>query len=176
MSPQQSFLLDQYFSLSLQAATQRAGVWAPLVPEAARKELHCHLQELLEKTQSQYASGVTEAAHVKNIGRIASSLTRRHAGLLFEGRFRVGPAQKALNLYLKFIWCAGYIPNPPHCPVDAVVLRAVKLSHSIRWTKIDSITEYMVVIDALKSVAGPKTLAEWELAVWARREASRGRL
>ena len=140
--------------------------------EADRKELHWHLQDLLEKMLTQYTLPVAESTHVKNIERIVNSLTRRHAGMLQDKTFRIGPAQKALNLYLKYFWCSGHIPTPPHCPIDAIVLRAVKLSRPTAWTKINSSAEYTYIINALKEIAGSQSLAEWELAEWARREAS----
>ena len=114
---------------------------------------------------------VQEATQIKNIERIADSLTRRHSGLLIDHRFRIGPTQKALNLYLKYMWCAGHIAMPPHCPVDAVVLKSLKLSQPISWTKMYSIQQYTEVIAALKVIAAPSSLAEWELGECVRRDA-----
>ena len=171
MTPQFAFLAGEYFGLSLQAATQRAGIWADGVPESNRRELHLHLRNLLEKTVGQYVKPVHEATHIKNLERIAESLTRRQSGLLVDHHFRIGPTQKALNLYLKYMWCAGHIAMPPHCPVDAVVLRSLKLSPPISWTKMYSIQQYTEVIGALKVVAAPSPLAEWELGEWVRRDA-----
>ena len=171
MTPQNAFLFGEYFGLSLQAATQRAGIWADGVPETDRRELHFHLRDLLKKTVEQYVTPVDDATHNKTIERIANSLTRRHAGLLVDHRFRIGPTQKALNLYLKYMWCAGHIAMPPHCPIDAVVLKAVKLAPPVIWTKMYSIHQYTDVIAALKAVAAPLPLAEWELREWVRRDA-----
>jgi hypothetical protein len=171
MTPQQAFLLDQYFSLSLQAATQRASIWREQVSESQRKELHWHLRELLEGSLQQYATPVDDAAHTKTIERVANSLTRRHSGMLVGGRFRIGPAQKALNLYLKYLWCAGIIPMPPHCPIDAIVLRAIDVGYPLKWTQMYSTKQYAEVILKLKQIAGKTPLAEWELYEWARREA-----
>jgi hypothetical protein len=77
---------------------------------------------------------------------------------------RFGTSQKAFNLYLKFLWRLGYIPAPPHCPVDGVILRSAGISGS--WTQSNSSAEYLRWINALRQHAGPKSLAEWEYGEW----------
>ena len=87
-----------------------------------------------------------------------------------EGRFRIGRAQKALNLYLKYLWAFGWIPPPPHCPFDSVVLRELSLpkKHDIPWTKMDDVDVYRAWIEAAKRKA--KTcglcLPRWEVKTW----------
>jgi hypothetical protein len=49
---------------------------------------------------------------------------------------RIGLAQKALNLYLKYLWCLGEIHEPPHCPLDSIVLGQVPGCKDVRWTLI----------------------------------------
>ena len=171
MTPQRAFLAGEFFSLSLQGATQRAGIWAEGVPEADRRELHFHLRDLLESLLDEYVRPVDDTAHAKSIERIANSLTRRHSGLLADRRFRIGPTQRALNLYLKYMWCAGEIVQPPHCPIDSLVIKAAKLPKYMNWTQMHSIKEYTNLIAALRAFAAPLPLAEWELREWVRRDA-----
>lgn len=84
-----------------------------------------------------------------------------------KDRFRIGVAQKALNLYLKYLWCLDRIPVPPHCPFDSTVLRELELEFS--WTRSSKIEDYKSWVEHAKVAAGTKTLAEWELQLWNRR-------
>jgi len=77
-----------------------------------------------------YSQSVSDAEHFEAIGRIAQTLSARHGSILKGGRFRYGTAQKAFNLYLKFLWRLGQIPTPPHCPVDGIVLSAAGIEGS----------------------------------------------
>jgi hypothetical protein len=157
------FLTREFFSMSLQAATQHIKIYAPEAKEADRKEVRSHLRALLEKLEIEYVTEVSEDAHVKNIERIVWSVSRRHSGLLADGRFPVASAQKALNLYLKYLWCVGRIMRPQHCPIDAFVLRAANLKSARPWTKMATIEEYKATIEQLKARTDGLSLAEWEL-------------
>ena len=101
MQPQVDFLLREFFSMSLQAATQHVKVYAAEATEADRQEIRDHLREHLERLEAQYRATVDEIAHVENIERIRRSISRRYAGLLHDRRFPFATAQKAVNLYLK---------------------------------------------------------------------------
>lgn len=79
---------------------------------------------------------------------------------------RIGAAQKALNLYLKHLWCLGEIPEPPHCPIDAVVLGKVPVCDKVRWTLMKTIEEYRDVIEKAKKAAKGVPLAQWELSLY----------
>jgi hypothetical protein len=89
-------------------------------------------------------------------------VVREHANALNGSRFRIGSAQKALNLYLKMLWCFDRIPAPPHCPFDRIVLSHVPDCERIKWTELDSPSEYRRIVSCARSVAGG-SLAEWEL-------------
>ena len=171
MDLQRTFLAGEFFGLSLQGATQRAGIYKPEASEADRKEVHMHLREHLEQCLDQYKEEADDIVHCKNIERIAKSLTRRHAGLLRDNRFRIGPTQKALNLYLKYMWCIGEVERPPHCPIDSVVIKAAGLPETIKWTQFMRIEEYMAVVNRLRQLVSPLPLAEWELRAWVRGDA-----
>lgn len=110
-----------------------------------------------------YAEVVSDEVHIANIVRLATVLTDSHPEALFSGRFRIGPAQKALNLLLELQWCCGWIPTPPHCPFDAVVIQLLDLPHPIAWTKLDTVTGYAELVAAARKVAGDVSLSEWEL-------------
>ncbi len=117
-NPRKTFLEDQFFTLSLMATSQRARLYKPDSPEKNRKAFHDALQKKLWNLGQEYREAVPEEGHIANIQVFSDYLSREHAGVLRDGRFRIGPAQKALNMYLKYLWCAGWIPEPPHCPRD----------------------------------------------------------
>lgn len=112
-----------------------------------------------------YRKPVTEERHLENIAALAdltSSMIGKH---LHNGRFRIGTAQKALNLYLKYLWCADLAALPPHCPIDYLILQLAGVT-GVKWTTVDSITDYAEWIKRIKAVALHQPIAEWELGVW----------
>ena len=168
MTPeQQTFIETELFQLTLGAVTQRGGVYEPNLSEGQRQPVHDTLRELLRDLARDYTTGsVCDDWHMANIERIARSVSERHAAVLPGGQFRIGSAQKALNLHLKYRWCLGEIPMPPHCPFDAYVLRAIPGWQTRSWTAIDSIDHYADLVAAAQTVAGERPLAEWELALY----------
>ena len=85
--------------------------------------------------------------------------------------------QKALNLYLKYAWARGIIPEPPHCPIDSIVLAKIeKCPRSARCqicpnttgTTIRTTQEYLHFVEKAREAANAqgKILARWELEVW----------
>ena len=63
---------------------------------AERKELQEKLKIELEKLSARYGSVVKEDDHCNNIEQIADTISRQFGGILKDGRFRIGTAQKAL--------------------------------------------------------------------------------
>lgn len=164
----QAFLRREIFSMTLAGTAQRAGLYSPDVPEAKRRKFHEALRARLEGVSDQYRDVVSEEAHVANIAALADDLSEEFGTLFSEGRFRVGLAQKALNLYLKYLWCLGWCEMPPHCPVDAIVLAQVDPRKDERWTKLDSLEVYLAIIEDAKRAARGVPLSVWELNLYNR--------
>lgn len=163
-----NFIEAELFQLTVGAVTQRGSVYAPGLSEKARRPVHETLRQLLIDVSPQYEpGGISDALHMENIDQIAQAITLRHAAVLHGGRFRIGSAQKALNLHLKYRWCLRQIPMPPHCPFDAYVLRAIPAWRT-PWTRIESIRQYADLVAAARAIAGEQPLAEWELALYNR--------
>lgn len=160
---QQLFLNDEIFQLTLSGALQRASVYAENITENDRSRFHKTLKSELSGMIPCYTSLASDSAHAENIVRLSCALTKKHSMILQQHVFRIGVAQKALNLYLKYQWCLGRIPEPPHCPFDARILKQIPGCESIRWTQIEMIEEYLEIVQRAKKVAEPLTLAEWEL-------------
>ncbi len=165
-SHQEQFLKDEFFSLTLMATVQRADVYIAGAAEKERKAFQTALRSRLEELATAYREEVPEEAHIRNILGLSSALSSSHAKVLREGRFRIGPAQKALNLYLKYLWCLGKIPAPPHCPFDSRVISKLPQYTGPNWTALDSELEYRALVKAAKTKAQGLSLATWELQTY----------
>jgi hypothetical protein len=118
-------------------------------------------QRYIQATQA-----ISDDQHCEVIRTISENLSGRFGEILQDGVLRYGVTQKALNLYLKYLWRLQKtaIP-PPHCPVDGVALGKAGIRGS--WTKSNSEKEYMDWIGALRIVATDRVgLSEWEYKVW----------
>jgi hypothetical protein len=168
------FLIDQAIVNSIGAAFQHACVYVKgLKDNDDRKDdLRKALAENLRSLGPTYGRGVTEEEHCQNIINLADTLTKEHkdSGVLRDGRFRIGIAQKALNLYLKYLWCLGDIQTPPHCPIDRRIIDKLDLNWKDRgkydWTKLDDIERYRTLTHKCREKARDNSLAEWELEGW----------
>jgi len=122
---------------------------------------------LIDQTD-RYAASVGDDDHCSVIDQIAADLSTEFANILVEGRLRIGTVQKALNLYLKTLWCMDrHRPAPPHCPIDRRVLEEAGIDKN--WTQLVSIEEYREWIEEIRRCAirsGFDSVAEWELCYW----------
>jgi hypothetical protein len=150
-------------------ALGRSNTYQESAPENVRATLRHALRKMLKDIVVQYKHSVDDRAHAAHIRKIANAMTSEFSGCLRGGRLRIGIAQKSLNLYLKYLWCVGDIPMPPHCPFDSVVMACLPEPQRVRWTSIHTTNRYMALVKAARAVAGAKSLAKWELEVWARR-------
>lgn len=76
--------------------------------------------------------------------------------------------KKALNRYLKYLWCLGELPMPPHRPIGSIVLKMIPEFAEECWTQLDSPKRYMAKIGAAKRIADEdyRPLVEWELEAY----------
>jgi hypothetical protein len=162
---QELFLADEFHRLSLQGAVQRANIYVPDLDENERKKLHPTLRKCIEDAAKHYEHerNVSDDEHNARIEQIRSRMSEEHARILRDGIFRIGPAQKAFNLFLKYQWCAGWIARPPHCPFDSEVIKKLGVDYS--WRDIDDIASYQKLVDTArkKATEAAKSLAQWEL-------------
>ena len=161
-----AFMDAELFQLTLGAVAGRGKMYEPDLKEKVRKPAQDTLRAMLEATWPSYKSSVSEHAHIDNIQSISEKMSSRHADILRGGKFRIGLAQKALNLYLKYRWCLGQIGSPPHCPFDAGILMKIPGWRGHSWIAIDLMEDYTRLVGAARAVAGQQGLAEWELSVY----------
>jgi hypothetical protein len=166
MSSKKRFLKDEFWVLSWNASVQRAGLYKQNSTkenrDTFRREIIAYIKkELLDK----YKTKVTHKTHCKNIEKLSKEGSKLGRKVLVRKKYKIGVAQKLLNLQLKYLWCADEIAEPPHCPVDRVIINKTD-SKGTAWTKIEIIEEYKKVIKSIEKEmkeSGISSLSEWEL-------------
>ncbi len=158
------FLLNEIWMLTFGGAFLRAYVYQPNQLEKSRSDFRKSIRSFVEKElQPQYLELVSEEQHILNIISLVK-YTECQEEILTVGRIKFGVAQKIINLYLKYLWCLGFIPEPPHFPVDRIIQEKIKYKPLLAWTKIDSEEDYMCIINFAKSkLEENQSLAEYEL-------------
>lgn len=157
------FLKNQFWASTISASFARAKVYLQKPEEAVSEEKKVKFKNELflrvEKIINNYylTQDVTPEKHNQQILEI-KDWSINHSTILNGGKLKFGVAQKLLNLYLKYLWCAGIIEyTPPHFPLDRLIQENKVL---INWTDLDSLVEYDSVIEKLH----PETdKANWEL-------------
>ena len=160
------FLRDEVLMLTLMAVTQRGQIYAP--KSTNKKKFRGALHEYLKRMAEVYKVPIAEEVHVRNVASLASQLTESCGELLYKKRFRIGSAQKALNLLLKYLWCLGEIPEPPHCPFDRRIIEHLPKGVQCNWTQCNDIEHYKGWVAAAREEAkkGSLSLAQWELCTF----------
>ena len=153
-------------SNAIQAALQHNKTYGAASDDGMRDSFRAEWGKFIREESQRYTQSVSDVQHCEGIQRISDRLRVRFGQLLSDGHLRFGTSQKALNLYLKFLWRLGKVATPPHCPVDRIVLNAGGIDGV--WTKCDSAQQYMGWINALRARARPLSLAEWEHQMWLR--------
>jgi len=170
MNDKQQYLVSELWILSWNASVQRANLYAPN-SELHRSEFRAAIIAYADDNLiPQYQSTVSSKAHERNILKLSKHGTAIGGGILQATGYKLGVAQKLLNLQLKYLWCCGSIEEPPHCPIDRVIINKTPLRNQVNWTAMVRIDEYRVVIHALENEAKlvGKSLAQWELEVYNR--------
>lgn len=110
-------------------------------------------------------SVIDDHTHCDNIALLADKVSQSCGDMLVGNRFRIGNAQKVLNLYLKYLWCSDLVHTPPHCPLDYKILDKGGVK-GVKWTTLDSIEVYKEWIARIREKTGAANLSEWELGEW----------
>jgi hypothetical protein len=165
-TPKERFLIDAFLGMSSRDALGRSKTYSKSVSENDKKRFQNALRETLKMIWKVYVSPVNEEEHLSNIKKLSDDLSSGFYHCLRSGRFRIGIAQKALNIFLKYLWCAKRIPEPPHCPFDSIIIGFLPECSDLKWTSIDNMDAYKRLVKVAKKVAKGKSLPEWELEVW----------
>jgi hypothetical protein len=169
-TPQVAFLEGEFFNCTVRGAFGRNSVYTKPTTDVQRAGFRDTLRGKLDVLADQYRNkAVSEETHFENVCKLSHELSAEHAYILQDKRFRIGTAQKALNLYLKYLWCLGSVNTPPHCPFDSIVIEQLPSCATIKWTTLDDLTEYrQLVTEAKKQAAeaGFTSIAQWELETY----------
>jgi hypothetical protein len=160
------YLRNELQTLSILGALGRSRTYLKTVSEEDKASFRNALRFKIDEISENYRTTVSEEGHILNIIKLSDELTSQFPNCLIKERFRIGIAQKVLNLYLKYLWCLGLIPTPPHCPFDSIVIKHLYGCGDLSWTSIDSIEDYKKLVNAAKETANGKSIAEWELKIW----------
>lgn len=156
------------------ASVQRSKVYrAGLKPDATgvrgfRRGVCAYVTEALLPS---YTSTCDPSRHCSNLESLAAYANSAGQDVLAEAGYKIGVAQKFLNLLLKYQWCLDLVAELPHCPVDRIVLQKTRFRGKLNWTEIGTIEQYVDVMKEIQDIAERQKLsvAEWELRNYSRR-------
>lgn len=174
LNAQQRFLYSEVAILAWGASVQRANLYRSAIPAEERDSdsFRASVLSFIEtQLLSNYKTGCSEAAHIANIERLVEFGTAEGGELLGPDGYKFGVAQKLLNLLLKYLWCLGHVAEPPHCPVDRLILAKTTLRNKLNWTEIKTASKYNEAVNAIRVVAQASELSlpQWELQFYSRR-------
>jgi hypothetical protein len=135
------------------------------------RQTPCHLFEyLLREVIPEYGGPVEEEQHYQHIDNLIVRANSAATEVLVELGYKYGAAQKLLNLFLKYLWCLGTIAEPPHCPVDRIIIGQTRYKER-NWTEIVRRSEYEEIIEDIRRLANREgtSIAQWELSTHSRR-------
>jgi hypothetical protein len=149
---QEKFIYSEVIKMTLTAAFATRGgrkIYAT-EKENIRKNIKKEIESKLVDMSKEYLDPISEKEqekrHEENIIELSNSISEKYGTYLEGNRFRIGIAQKALNLFLKYLWCLGKIHEPPHFPIDFIMLGKIPDCSEFQWTKLDSIDDYRDII------------------------------
>ena len=170
------FITDELWILAWAASVQRAKLYREKTDSEQSSVVVTKFREdvikfLTENIIPQYVESCTEERHYENIEALIAHANEVDPGILGVAGYKYGVAQKLLNLALKYYWCLGLVGEPPHCPIDRIIISKTKHSGKINWTQITKRLQYEDVIKEVKDIAGKKGLSipQWELTYYSRR-------
>jgi len=172
MSTKTDFLEGELWILAWNASVQRAQLYRKDVEERRRRDFRDSVVCFLRETMIPgYRNEVAERQHCENIEKLMKHANGVGVQVLGDKGYKYGVAQKLMNLGLKYYWCMDLINEPPHCPVDRIVIEQTKLRGRVNWTQIGTREKYLEVIEAMRKAAGSsgKSIARWELETYRRR-------
>ncbi|MCK5385071.1 MAG: hypothetical protein KAJ29_05790 [Alphaproteobacteria bacterium] len=150
-------------------------IYKSSVKEHQKKPAKNAIRDVLTEIEVKYETMLSEKQHVQYISDTATNLTNKIGQYLRNDEFRIGIAQKLINLHLKYLWCSNVISEPPHCPIDGIIRDKVKVEYpefNYDWISSNSIDEYRLAAAILRQQAESKkqTVAQWELREFRRRD------
>ncbi len=158
------FMLEQVWMMCWNASVQRGNLYRNNCDEREKKKFRKELIQFITINiiPAYEKALVNEERHYSHLERIIDRANQLGHTVLKSPGYKAGVAQKLLNLALKYYWCLGKITQPPHCPIDSIILHEAGIN-DVSWINIFSINEYKKVIERVKIEIGDNDLSPWEL-------------
>jgi len=122
------FINNEVLTLTILGGLGRGyPVYQTGIQENDKNDFKIFLREQLHQYNKKYRNSISGKQYIENIKEFVQDITNKYGKILKDNKFRVGRAQKLLNLYLKYLWVLGKIPNPPHCPFDRKIIEKLGL-------------------------------------------------
>src|SRR4030042_3325906 len=158
------FVTNELWILAWAASVQRAKLYGEKTDSDKSSMDVTRFREnvirfLSEKIIPQYVEGCTEEQHYENIETLIAHANEVDPGILGTGGYKYGVAQKLLNLALKYYWCLGLVSEPPHCPIDRIIIGKTRHTGKINWTQITKRSQYEEIIKEVRVLAEKRGLS-----------------
>jgi hypothetical protein len=160
---------------ALAAATQHNSLYAKNASVQQKTRLRSDWKDFLLSLEASYRQPKSGEFLIKDILRLRRRMNAHH-GTAFrttphprfntDPGFRLSHAQKSITVFLKHLWCLGRIAEPPHCPVDGIILGKAGLKYpKTKWGYVNDPATHCGQIEFLRKAAdkSAQNLAEWEL-------------
>lgn len=169
----EKFLINEIINLSINAAFATRNKNYPIYANSKYHDeaLKTHIKGYLLDYYQQLIQmrELTNSDVKKEIKKLTDTTTKNFANLLFKKQFRIGIAQKIINLFLKYLWVSKLIQfEPPLCPIDNIVRSRLNCKSLKKWTEIDCYSELEEYYTLIRGEKGNNSIAEWELKEWNR--------
>jgi len=166
----EKFLESEIWLLTFSGGLGRSGVYRNNTSKTQKSNFRCKIRQAITSLVAQdYSKAVSYETHFDELLKQKKRIDQRFSRILSNGEINIGIVQKIINLYLKYKWCLGQIPSPPHCPLDRIIIGKLGIKPIVAWTKISDIDEYRRLMDIVKEKAGTQPIAKWELQAFYRR-------
>lgn len=169
------YLERELWILAWNASVQHAAIYKNGAWQTQRDQIDTFKSKVISYIRGsvipRYRDEVTESSHCENIRCLIDYVKVADTGVLGGDGYKYGIAQKLLNLSLKYYWCLGLIAEPPHCPVDKIIIDKTEFRGKVNWTQMLAEKEYIDIISAIRVLAKKEncSIAQWELNNYERR-------
>lgn len=156
---------------STNAAIQRANVYSSTTSQIGKNAFREDLKRWLTQLGLRYfAWEYNGKKYCDEITSLKTHLNTRHSFLLNGGNVKIGVCQKAITLYLKYLWLLGDNSKKPiYATLDRGIMNLAGVTNPPNWTELDDIQEYERVVREIDNFAqnqGWESGSVWEAETW----------
>lgn len=160
-----NFISNEIWTLTFGGSFQRASIYKDDVLDEHKSNFKSDIRSFVEKELLPLYSkeSISDLEHITQIYKLGE-FSKKHEHILKKGSLNFGVCQKILNLFLKYKWCLGDIPTPPHFPVDRRIQENIKYNPIVSWTKFKDEKDYMKIVNFVRDIKSEnESIAEYEL-------------